>query len=172
MIKIRESILIREGSYDKEHHRMTNSPEYKVWESIKKRCDYRKSDNYEIYGGRGISYDERWIYFSNFLADMGTKPSPKHRIDRIDNNGHYCKDNCRWVTPQVNAANRMRYSDCLGAYKKVGARGIVYTSSIGIDNHVYHIGTFKTKEEAQQAYKTVFKEWYGFLPIEGEKKCL
>ena len=169
-MKIRKDSINRSiaGSLH-EYHNMTESPEYSVWCSLKKRCDKEYSDSYENYGKRGIAYDERWIYFNNFLDDIGLKPSHKHQIDRIDNNGHYCKENCRWVTPHVNAANRIRYSDCLGAYAKKGARGIVYRAAIGVDNHVYHIGTFKTKEEAQNAYIIMFKEWYGFEPIKGVK---
>lgn len=166
-MKLRVSPIKRSGSMDYEKHNMTESPEYSVWCSLKQRCDECYSDSYENYGAKGISYDERWTYFSNFLDDMGLKPTRGHQIDRIDNNGHYCKENCRWVTPMVNAANRIRYSECLGAYKR--STGNKYNSAIGVCNHVYHIGTFDTKSEAQNAYKIMFKEWYGFDPIEGVK---
>jgi len=167
-MKIREFPIKRNlANTTRESHNLTESPEYSVWCSIKQRCDEPYSDSYMNYGGRGISYDERWIYFTNFLKDMGNRPSSNHQIDRIDSNDHYYKDNCRWVTPQVNAANRIRYSDCLGAYKR--SKGNKYSAAIGVNNHVYHIGTFETKEEAQLAYKIMFKEWYGFEPVKGIK---
>ena len=144
-----------------ERHGLSELPEYYVWSSMKKRCDDQYTWNYRRYGGRGISYTKRWMYFSNFIGDMGNRPSPKHQLDRIDVNGNYCKENCRWVTPQTNAANRPRYSNCMGAYK----RGSKYTSIIGVNNKTYVIGTFPSKKEAQAEYVKMFKEWHGFYPI-------
>jgi len=59
------------------------------------------------YGGRGITVCERWeLSFANFLADMGSRPSPGHQIDRVDNNKGYSPDNCRWAVRTVNMRNR------------------------------------------------------------------
>jgi hypothetical protein len=95
---------------------------------------------------------------------MGNRPSPKHQLDRINVSGNYCKENCRWVTAQINAANRPRYSKCMGAYK----RGARYVSKIGINNIVYVIGTYDSEIEAQDKYVKMFYEWYGFMPIKGD----
>jgi hypothetical protein len=87
-------------------------PEYSVWLSMKKRCSNARAHDYSRYGGRGIVVCERWRdSFDAFYADMGQRPSPKHSIDRINNDGNYEPGNCRWATAYEQAANSRGYID-------------------------------------------------------------
>lgn len=75
---------------------------YSSWLAMKARCLYIKHPAYSNYGGRGITIDPRWLDsehgFENFLLDMGPRPSLGHSLDRINSNGNYTKDNCKWST--------------------------------------------------------------------------
>jgi hypothetical protein len=82
------------------------SPEYMTWLAMLGRCKHPSTNSFEIYGGRGITVCERWQIFSNFLEDMGPKPTLEHSIDRIDGDGNYEPGNCRWATPEGQRANR------------------------------------------------------------------
>lgn len=81
------------------------SAEYKTWEGMISRCTNARTSGYPNYGGRGISVCDRWRNFEFFLEDMGTRPTPRHSLDRIDVNGNYEKSNCRWVTKETQANN-------------------------------------------------------------------
>ena len=89
-------------------HGSSNTSTYKTWKGIKQRCYNKNSQGYKNYGARGINMCNSWFNsFENFFQDMGQKPKGL-QIDRINNDGNYEPNNCRWVTPKENAANKRK----------------------------------------------------------------
>jgi hypothetical protein len=78
---------------------------------MKQRCTNPKSPSYKNYGGRGIAVCARWVTFVNFLEDMGERPEGL-QLDRIDNDGDYTPENCRWVTREEQRTNKCTCRSC------------------------------------------------------------
>ena len=86
------------------------------------RCYNPKQDGFKYYGGAGIRVCDRWEKFSNFLADMGARPSKAHSIDRIDVTRGYEPGNCRWATHPEQCANRRTTKNVVEETPQVLAR--------------------------------------------------
>ena len=86
-------------------HGMHDTKTYKTWEGMIQRCNNPKNPRYKNYGGRGISVCQEWNEFLKFVEDMGVRPDG-YQIDRIDNDGDYSKENCRWIPKAENQLNK------------------------------------------------------------------
>jgi hypothetical protein len=115
-------------------HGESRSSENIAWLAMKERTCNPNFKQHHNYGGRGIRVCERWLNsFDNFLADMGRKPSPKHSLDRIDPNGNYSPENCRWATVAEQANNRTnnRFVEAFGERMTI----IQWSRKTGVGRH-------------------------------------
>lgn len=104
---------IKQQGYQNKKHGFSSLPEYNVYKTMISRCINKKHDRYYRYGGRGIKVCDRWLEsFENFYEDMGDKPK-NCTLDRMDNNGIYSANNCRWATITQQNINREK-SDMWG----------------------------------------------------------
>ncbi len=100
------TIEINKNKKSRLTHGMTKTRPYRIWYGIKKRCNSPTPDGHRFYYDRGITYDPKWETFEGFWEDMKDGYRDDLTIDRINNDGNYCKENCRWSTVKKQANNR------------------------------------------------------------------
>ena len=150
-------------------HGLTGTTTYRTWAIMKDRCTNPKSGEYENYGARGIGYDPKWELFEGFLEDMGERPDGLS-LDRIDVNGNYCKENCRWADQGVQSHGRRKliYKNSKVVSRFIGVTWkadtarwrakLVYKGKVIMDR------TFISDVEAAKAYDKASEEYYADQP--------
>jgi hypothetical protein len=139
---------------ERERHGMEKLSEYIIWKAMKQRCLNPRNNNYKNYGGRGIKLSERWIdSFMNFYADMGPRPSPRHSIERKNNDGNYEPGNCRWATRAEQAMNKRQVKLASSGKRHIywRKRDRKWRVRIVRSYKEIHVGTYKDLESAIQA---------------------
>ena len=137
-------------------HNCAKHPLYSTWKAMEQRCHNPKAPSYEDYGGRGIKVCDGWLDVKNFIEDMYPSYEQGLTLDRIEVNGDYTPDNCRWTTREVQARNTrdIRINNTSG-YR--GVSWCAFTSKwkarIWVDSREIHLGRYLTALEAAKAYE-------------------
>ena len=152
---MKEKINIKIGRGRPKVHGLSNHPLYRIWSFMKNRCLNPNIKAYKDYGARGIKVCDRWLDINNFIEDMYPSYQEGLSLDRIDVDGDYEPDNCRWATKSIQARNTRLLRD----NNKSGFRGVSWDKAnnkwrarIMASNKNIHLGLFKTAEEGAVAY--------------------
>lgn len=144
-------------------HGLSRTPTHNAWSGMKQRCNGSDPFTDYYYIERGIKYDPSWEEFENFYKDMGVAPEGT-TLDRIDVNGHYCKENCRWTSFSEQSFNTRKQSN-----NTSGRTGVVWSASrnkwiarMNINKKQTEIGAFLTFEEACKCREEAELEMYGY----------
>jgi hypothetical protein len=133
-------------------------PEYNVWMHMKKRCSGKsKNKRDQSYVKRGIKVCERWQKsFAAFYEDMGPRPSPKHSLDRINNDGNYEPENCRWATmkEQGNNTSKTVFLEYNGQKKPMQ----IWAEELGVNEHSLRDRIFRYGMSIEEAFTRPFKD--------------
>ena len=159
-------------------HNLTNTRLYNTWSKLKDRVLNPKSKDYYNYGGRGITICDEWkndfMTFYNWA--MSNRYSDELSIDRIDNDGNYCPENCRWATRTIQQRNQRMQKNNTSGYKGVYYRKDrnKYTAQISVNRKNKRLGQFQTVIEGAIAYNNYIIEnnLEGFILNEIPTECL
>jgi hypothetical protein len=135
---------------------------YTTWQEILNKCYNPNSPSYAFYGGRGITLCKRWFEnFDNFLSDMGEKPKGL-TIERINNDGNYEPENCKWGTYSEQNRNKRHgppRNKTSGLPTGVIRSGKKFRGAVTINCKYHYLGTFETTEQAKEAVKARLREY-------------
>ena len=145
-------------------HGLIDTRLYAVWAEIKNRTLNPKNKKYSDYGGRGITLCDEWkndfMSFYNWAMENGYEENKGLSIDRIDNDGSYCPENCRWTTQTIQTRNQRIPKNNSSGYKGVSFNKdkLKYTAQITVDKKQIYLGSYPTAEEGAIAYNNYIIE--------------
>lgn len=141
---------------------------YNIWNCMKTRCYNKTREDYELYGGRGITVCDEWLHdFSAFRKwSLANGYDESLTLDRIDANGDYCPENCRWADKCTQARNQRISRTNKTGYAGVQHRGNKFTAYIIVNGKHLHLGTFATIEEAAKVRRDAELKYWGWTKIE------
>lgn len=139
------------GNKNRLRHGMSGTLIHHRWLEMKKRCLSPSNHAYGNYGGRGIKVCERWLCFENFLADMGLPPKGKS-LDRINNDGDYCPENCRWTDSRTQCRNKR--NNLILSDGETNATLTEWAEKTGISSHTIRTRIFRDGWEVKRALET------------------
>ena len=141
-------------------HGLWGTRTYRIWDNMKQRCSNENSDKYRYYGGKGIRVCDEWNKFEPFHEwAMANGYDDKLTIDRIDGDGDYEPDNCRWATITTQSRNTRK----IQTNNKSGYRGVAiykdrFTAQLKVNYKKVYLGIFIEAIEAAKAYDEYVKE--------------
>ncbi len=131
-------------------------PLYNTWADLRSRCSKPSDPAFKNYGARGITVDARWQDFAVFVSDMGNRP-PGKSLERVDNNGPYSKENCRWATRTEQANNRR--SNVFIEYKGQSKTIADWSRETGIGLHALWERIQRFKWPLERAMTEPMRKW-------------
>ena len=154
----------RRASETNKTHGLIGIKLYYTWAKIKDRILNLKNKQYNDYGGRGITICEEWkndfVSFYNWAIENGYEENKGLSIDRIDNEGNYCPENCRWATKTIQNRNQRMQKNNTSGFKGVCyyKKNNKYVAYICVNKKNTHLGSFQTAEEGAIAYNNYIIE--------------
>jgi len=138
-------------------HTLKYHPLYSTWNGMRQRCYNENNPKYNNYGGRGIQVCERWLEVKNFIEDMYPSYIEGLTLDRINNNGNYELENCRWESRETQQRNTRD----IQSNNTSGYRGVSWNKKLSkwevkikVNNKQIHLGRYPTVLEAAKVYET------------------
>lgn len=157
---MKEIVLTKVAGGAKKRSVLLSRRSYNSWRGMIERCTNPNHQHYSLYGGSGIAVCERWMKYAEFFADMGEPAERRMQLDRIDPAKGYSMENCRWVTPSQNCANRRGWNSLglKGVSRRPSGR---FAAVMHVNGKMITVGTYDDPETAAKAFDLAHREWFG-----------